>query len=166
MARPQSRSPVPAASARGLRIALVVSRYNEEITSRLRDGAAAELQRLGGDPASLVEAAVPGAFELPVACAAAARSGRYDAVVALGCIIRGETTHDLHLATAVATSLATISAETGVPVAFGVLTVQSLEQADARAGGAWGNKGAEALRAAVEAVAAVRALAGPRPPDA
>ncbi len=134
------------------RVAVVVSRYNREITDRLEEGAIEEHARLTGEQGiakGVVILDAPGSFELPVIALAAARTGRFDAVVCLGCIIRGETSHDRHIAGAVAQGIAQVSIETGVPVAFGVLTVENLEQAEARAGGAVGNKGAEAMAAAL-----------------
>lgn len=145
-----------------MRFAIVASRYNGDVMTRLLDGAEAEFLRCKGAREHLAVVRVPGAFELPVACAAAARSGEYDAVVALGCLIKGETDHDRVIADAVANGLVSISLETGVPVLFGVLTVNSMEQALARAGGEAGNKGAEAVAAAIESVQALRAIAAPR----
>lgn len=135
------------------RVAIVVSRYNRWITDRLEAGAIAEHARLtGGEGSPRCEVAVveaPGSFELPVIARALAKSGRFDAVVCLGCIVRGETSHDRHIAAAVAHGVAQVSVETGTPVAFGVLTVENAEQAEARAGGVMGNKGAEAMAAAL-----------------
>jgi 6,7-dimethyl-8-ribityllumazine synthase len=101
---------------------------------------------------------VPGSFELVVGCLSAARTGRFEGVVALGCIIRGETHHDRVIADAVATGLVQVSLATGVPVGFGVLTVDSARQARARAGGAKGNKGAEAMAAVLDTIRSLRAL--------
>ena len=154
---PNILDPAPAGAPR---VAVVVSRYNEWITERLLEGAAEAFARRAGGEGVLDVARVPGAFELPAAAGAAARSGRYDAVVALACLIRGETAHDRHIASAVATSLASLGAELGLPVAFGVLTTETPEQAEARAGGAHGNKGAEAMDAALDTIGACRALAG------
>lgn len=150
--------PDPTLDARGVRPAIVVSRFNPEITESLLAGALDELERLGGDRAAARVVRVPGAFELPVAAGALARSGTVDAVVALGCLIHGETAHDRVIADAVAGALAALSAHTGVPIGFGVLTVGSIEQARARAGGERGNKGADALAAAVETYRALSRL--------
>jgi len=139
-------------------VAIVVSRYNASITDPMRTGAEQAYAHAGGDPARLTVIDAPGTFELPAIAAKAARSGMFSGVVALGCVIRGETDHDRHIATAVATTLAQIGAETGVPVAFGVLTVESIEQARARAGGDKGNKGAEAMRAVLGSAAACAAI--------
>lgn len=155
----------PAPPDGAIDVALVVARYNQWITDRLRDGAAETLERLAGDRASLTEIGAPGSFELPVLARAAVESGRFHAVVCLGCLIRGETDHDRHIASAVATALASLSTgnATGpaVPVAFGVITANDAEQAEARAGGAMGNKGAEAMEAALHTLGAIRALRTP-----
>lgn len=143
----------------GLRVAVVVSRYNDWITSRLRDGAVEELERRHpGGHADVIH--VPGSFELPVAVGRAIATGRYRAAVAIGCLIRGETMHDRHIATAVTTALSEIAATTGIPVAFGLLTTDSADQAEARAGGPMGNKGAEAMTAALDTIAALAAIDG------
>jgi 6,7-dimethyl-8-ribityllumazine synthase len=105
----------------------------------------------------------PGAYELPIVAQALARSGRYDAVVCLGCVIRGETTHDRYIALGAATGLMQVSLQTSVPLAFGVLTTQSLEQAEARSGGAHGNKGEDAALAAVEMATLMRKIQSPCP---
>lgn len=136
----------------------MVSRYNRWITDRLEEGARQEHARLAGGAGALAILEAPGSFELPVIALAAARSGRFDAVVCLGCIIKGETTHDRHIAAAVAQGIAQVSIETGIPVAFGVLTVESAEQAEARAGGAMGNKGAEAMAAALATAHVIASL--------
>lgn len=144
-------------------VAVVVSRYNRWITDRLESGAREEHARLTSGAGSVLVLEAPGSFELPVIALAAARTGTFDAVVCLGCIIRGETSHDRHIASAVAQGIAQVSIETGVPVAFGVLTVDNADQAEARAGGAMGNKGAEAMAAALATaseIARVRGAAG------
>lgn len=151
----------PPEPARAARVCLVVSAYNEWITSKLRDGAVEAFERLAPAGSRLVEVSVPGAFELPAASAAfAERNARSTdaAVVALGCVIRGETTHDQHINTSVATALSAITVRTVVPVAFGVITANDADQAEARAGGAVGNKGAEAMEAALETIGALRAI--------
>lgn len=143
-----------------IRVAIIVSRYNETVTGRLRDGAVQELERVAGERGVAVVVPAPGSFELVHLAAVAAASGRYQAVVALGCLIKGETSHDRIIADAVAQGLAAVSATSLVPVAFGVLTVDSQEQAEARAGGGMGNKGIEAMAAALETLAARNALLG------
>lgn len=138
--------------ARGVRVAIVASRFNPAITNRLLEGAVNAFRAAGGADTDLTIVRVPGAFELPVAAARLARSGACDAVVALGCLIRGETVHDRVIADAVAGALSRIAVETGVPIGFGLLTTDTLEQAAARAGGGRGNKGADAMNAAIETV--------------
>ncbi len=136
--------------ASGLRIAIVVSRFNEIITSRLLAGARDALARHNADPGNVTEVWVPGAWELPLAAKSLATSGKFDALVCLGCVIRGDTTHHLHVGGEAARGIARVSLDTGVPIGFGVLTTDSLEQALERAGGKAGNKGADAALSAVE----------------
>ncbi|MFM2163793.1 MAG: 6,7-dimethyl-8-ribityllumazine synthase [Planctomycetota bacterium] len=144
-----------AASARGLRVGVAVSRYHEGVTGRLAEGALDAYRAAGGADSDLVVVDAPGSFELvPIAHALASRAD-LDAVVCIGCVLTGETTHDQYICQAVATGLGSISAQVGKPVAFGVLTCQNLAQAEARAGGAKGNKGEEAMRAAIIAAQAV-----------
>lgn len=138
-------------AARG-RFAVVVARYNESITRRLHDGAVETLRGAGIGDEAIDVAWVPGAFELPIVAARLAESGRYAAVICLGAVIRGETTHDEHINRAVSLSLAETGVRTGVPTLFGVLTCQTLEQAIHRAGGNVGNKGSECAEAALEMV--------------
>ncbi|MHC4415865.1 MAG: 6,7-dimethyl-8-ribityllumazine synthase [Planctomycetota bacterium] len=151
----------PSASAAGLRVGVAVSRYHARITDAMRDAAASQFTSAGGDENDLRIVPAPGAFELTAICRALAESDDLDAIVALGCVIAGETTHDQHIASAVAHGLTSITVRTGVPVAFGVLTCRTLEQAEARAGGDKGNKGAQAMAAAIEAARAVQALGKP-----
>jgi 6,7-dimethyl-8-ribityllumazine synthase len=158
MAKPPT-DPV-ALDARGLRVALIVSRYNGSVTGPMREGAERAFLDAGGDPAHLTTVSAPGAFELAAIAAAALRSGRFDAAVCLGCVLKGETRHDEVIADALAGALAGLSAELARPAAFGVLTVDSHEQAVARASGDRGDKGAEAMNAAIDAVAAIRRLTG------
>jgi 6,7-dimethyl-8-ribityllumazine synthase len=146
------------------RIAVVVSRYNASITDRLLEGALDEHARRAGAGAAPAVYDAPGSFEIPAIALAAAASGRFDGVVALGCIVRGETRHDRYLAAAVTDGLMSIGVRTGVPVAFGVLTVEKAAQARERAGGKKGNKGAEAMGAAIDAaleIARIRSGAAP-----
>jgi 6,7-dimethyl-8-ribityllumazine synthase len=142
-----------------VRVCVVASRYNATVTDRLLEGAArAFAERFEGVTGAELEVVrAPGAYELPTLCLAAARAG-FDAVVALGCIIKGETIHDRVIADAVAQGLVNVSIVTGVPVSLGVLTVNTPEQAMARAGGSEGNKGEEAMHAALDTLASVRAL--------
>ena len=134
-----------AVDLRGRRIALVVSRFNEVATARLAAGARTCLLERGFDADGIDEFWVPGAFELPLAADKLAARGVYDAVVALGCVIRGETPHFDFIASEAASGLQLAALETGVPVSFGVLTVESPEQAEARI-----DKAAEAVRSALE----------------
>ena len=153
-----------ATDATGLRVGLVVSVYHRAITSALRDGALAALREAGacdagpgGGVVTVIE--VPGAFEIPLAARRAAESGAFDAVVCLGCIIRGQTPHFDYLASAVAHAIATASQATGVPITFGVLTTNTAEEAAARATGS-SNKGREAALAAVQLANVVSRLPG------
>lgn len=131
------------------RVLVVVSRYNASVTGRLLRGAVGAYGRAGGESADLRVVEASGAFELACLAGAGARSGRFGAVVALGCIVRGETSHDQVLAGAVTAELCRLSAASGVPVGLGVLTVHTPEQALERSGGGLGNKGAEAMEAAL-----------------
>lgn len=135
------------------RFALVVSRFNDLITARLLDGALDTLRRHGVDVEQRATVVwVPGAVEIPVVVSRLARSGRYDAIIALGCVIRGGTPHFDYVAGEVAKGTAQVALSTGVPVAFGVLTTESIEQAIERAGTKMGNKGHEAAMSALEMV--------------
>lgn len=140
--------PLPAAS--GLRFAIVVSRFNVAITDRLRDGARAALAEAGVASEDVHILPVPGAFEIPQAARAVAESGRVDAVVALGCVIRGETAHFEYISSSVAHALQQAAGDTGIPMAFGVLTTDTWEQAEARAVEGPTGKGWEAAAAAIE----------------
>ncbi len=135
---------------RELRIAVVCSRFNEEVTDSLLAAARRTLGELGVLEDKIASASVPGAFELPVVAQRFAASGSYDAVIALGAVIRGETGHYDLVATAAASGLARVALDTGVPVVFGVLATDTIDQARARSGGALGNRGEEAARVAVE----------------
>lgn len=138
--------------------AIVVSRYNDSITSVMLDGAISSYLAAGGSEETLAILEAPGAFELISIASVAADSRKYDSVVCLGCVIKGETDHDVHISTAVANGLANISIKTGVPVAFGVLTTNTIDQARARAGGIVGNKGSEAMDAVLGAAGAINAI--------
>ena len=144
-----------------LRVALVVSTYHELVTGALRDGAVAALAHAGVDGERITVIPVPGAFEIPFAARQAAASGVFDAVVCLGCVIRGETPHFDYIASAVAHGIMTASQATGVPMSFGVLTTNSREEALARAGPGADNKGWEAAMAAVQLAGIMRGLAPP-----
>jgi len=132
------------------RIAIVAARFNDFIVASLLKGAFGAWREHGGDDARLLTARVPGAFELPVTARRLAATGRFDAIVALGCVIRGETAHFDYVAGECARGLQLAALETGVPIAFGVLTVDTVEQALERAGAGDGNKGAEAMETALE----------------
>lgn len=145
--------------AKGMKIAVVASRFNDVVTSRLVEGALDSLTRHGADPNHVTLVRVPGSFELPQMAAKLAGLGRYDAVVALGCLIRGETAHFDLLASAAVKGLAQAAVASGVPVIFGVLTCDTMDQAIDRAGGKAGNKGWDAAAAAIEMVSLYRRLA-------
>lgn len=131
-------------------VAIVVARFNELITERLLEGATAAFKRAGGDESRLEIARVPGAFELPIAAQKLAQSGRFVAVICLGCVIRGATTHYDYVCAQTASGILNVGLQTGVPTIFGVLTTENLEQAFERAGSKAGNKGAEAMMAGLE----------------
>lgn len=158
-----------APSASPPRLCVAVSVYNETVTGPMLAAALDAFAARGGDPAAVTIVEAPGAYELIAIAHAAAASGRYQGVLTLGCILRGETDHDRYLAQAVASGLAAATVATGVPIAFGVLTVNTEAQALARSRRDHDdrdNKGAEAMRALLDAVAAVaflRGPAGPRP---
>jgi 6,7-dimethyl-8-ribityllumazine synthase len=137
-------------SARGRRIAVVAARFNDFIVASLLKGALGAWVERGGTASDLAVVRVPGAFELPVVARRLAASGRYDALVALGCVIRGDTPHFEYVAGECAHGLQLVSLETGVPIAFGVLTVDSVEQALERAATTAGNKGGAAMESALE----------------
>ncbi len=137
-------------SAKGLRLAIVVSRFNSFVTERLLAGALDALSRAGADEKKVEVVRVPGSFEIPVAAKQLAQTGRYHALICLGCILRGDTQHFDFISAEVTRGVQLAAVETGVPMAFGVLTCDTLEQAIDRAGAKSGNKGAEAALAAVE----------------
>jgi 6,7-dimethyl-8-ribityllumazine synthase len=137
-------------SARGLRFGIVVSRFNSFITERLLDGAADALRRNGADAKAIDVAKVPGSLEIAVVAREMAASGRYDAVICLGAVIRGETPHFDYVASESAKGVAAVGRETGVPTIYGILTCNTLEQAINRAGAKSGNKGFDAAMGAIE----------------
>lgn len=153
----------PAARASPRRALVVVSRYNEGVTRRLLDGARAALAEAGYAEEAVDIVWVPGAFELPVVVGRGLETGRYALAVALGAVIRGETPHFEFVAGAAVHGLGEVATRLGIPVGFGVLTCDSLEQAVARAGGDAGNKGAEAAAAAVETARALERFDGRAP---
>jgi len=145
-------------TGRGLRIGIVVARFNEFVTSKLLEGALDALVRHEVDPDAIDVLWVPGSFEIPLAAKRMADSGRYDAVVCLGAVIRGATPHFDYVAAEVAKGVANVSLATGVPVIFGVLTTDTIEQAIERAGTKAGNKGFDAAVTAIEMANALRQL--------
>lgn len=149
--------------ATGYRFAIVVSRFNEFITSKLLGGALDVLARHGVDIERDVEIAwVPGSWEIPLVAARFARAGRYDAVICLGCVIRGDTPHFEYIAAEAAKGIAHSMLESGVPITFGVLTTDNIEQAIERAGTKAGNKGGDAAISAIEMVSLLRQLPEPQ----
>ncbi len=145
-------------NASGLKIGIVVSRFNDFITRRLLEGAEDSLLRHGASPEAITVAWVPGAVEIPLLAKRLAASGNYDAVICLGAVIRGSTSHYDHVCSMVASGVAAAALETGVPVIFGVLTTDTIEQAIERAGTKAGNKGFEAAASAIEMANLLRML--------
>ena len=145
-------------SATGLRFGVVVSRFNSFITERLLGGAMDALRRTGAAEDMIDVVKVPGSWEVPLVAGELARQHRYDAVICLACVIRGETPHFDYVAAEAAKGVAHVAADTGVPVAFGVLTTNTLEQAIDRAGAKGGNKGFDAAMTAIEMANLMRAL--------
>ncbi|HXG83812.1 MAG TPA: 6,7-dimethyl-8-ribityllumazine synthase [Pyrinomonadaceae bacterium] len=139
-------------TAAGFRFAIIVSRWNDFLTSKLVEGALDALERLGADEKNVEIFKVPGSFELPLTAQKAATSGRFDAVICLGTVIRGETPHFDYVAGEAAKGIGQVSMQTGVPVLFGVVTTETLEQAINRVGVKAGNKGFDAAMSAVELV--------------
>ena len=148
--------------AGSLRLALVVSAYHDAITAALRDGAMAALERAGVRAEAVAVLPVPGAFEIPFAARQAAETRRFDAIVCLGCVIRGQTPHYDYIASAVAHGIMIASQTTGVPISFGVLTTNTLGEAVARSGPGETNKGWEAAMAALQLTDVKRRLTRPR----
>ena len=144
--------------AKGLRVGLLVSRFNSFVSDRLLEGALDALLRHGADQDSLEVVRVPGAFEIPAAAKQMAGSGRYDAIICLGAVIRGATPHFDYVSAEVSKGVATVAMEAGIPVSFGVLTTDTLEQAIERAGSKAGNKGFDAAMTAIEMANLYKAL--------
>ncbi len=145
-------------NGQGLRVGIVVARFNEVITKLLLNGALETLTRCGVRDADITVAWVPGSFELPVVARAFAKSGRCDAVICLGAVIRGETTHYDMVAGQAQSGAGAVGMETGIPTVFGVLTTENMEQAINRAGGKSGNMGANAALAALETASVIAAV--------
>jgi len=146
--------------AEGLRFGIIVSRFNDFICDRLLGGALDALKRSGADEQKIEICKVPGAFEIPLLTKKMAQSGRYDAVICLGAVIRGATPHFDYVANEVSKGVASVSLETGIPIAFGVLTTDTLEQAIERAGSKAGNKGWDAAVAAIEMANLIKQFPG------
>ena len=144
--------------AEGIRVGIVAARFNEFVVSKLLSGCEDGLLRHGVRPDDIAVAWVPGAFEIPLAAAKMAGSGKYDAVIALGAVIRGSTSHYDYVCSEVSKGVASTALSTGVPVLFGVLTTDTLEQAIERAGTKAGNKGAECAQGAIEMVNLFRSM--------
>ncbi len=144
--------------ARGLKFAIVVARFNSFVTERLLAGALDALARTGCSDGDIAVVKTPGSWELPLVAKTLAGQNRYDAIIALGAVIRGETPHFDYVAGEAAGGLARVAAETGVPVAFGVLTTETVDQAIDRAGGKAGDKGFDAAMSAIEMVSLLRRL--------
>jgi 6,7-dimethyl-8-ribityllumazine synthase len=143
---------------KGARFAIVAARFNSFIVERLVEGAVDALRRHGADPSKITVVRVPGAWEIPFACARLANSKKLDAVIALGAVIRGSTPHFEHVSSEVSKGVAQVAMQSGTPVTFGVLTTDSIEQAIERAGTKAGNKGFDAALAAIELVSLGHAL--------
>lgn len=146
--------------AGGLKFAVVISRYNDFITRRLLEGALDAIVRHGGEAESVDTVYVPGAFEIPLVAKQLAESGRYDAVICLGAVIRGGTAHFDYVAGECAKGIGQAMLQTGLPIIFGVLTTDTIEQAIERAGVRISNRGAEAAQSAIEMANVLRAIAG------
>jgi 6,7-dimethyl-8-ribityllumazine synthase len=146
-------------SAKGLKLAVVAGRFNDFITNRLVDGAIDAITRTGGNSDTTVVVKVPGAFELPLAAKKLATSKKYDAVICLGAVIRGSTPHFEYVSNLMSRGISNVMTETGVPISFGVITADSLEQAIERAGSKHGNKGSEAVLSAIEMANVMKGIA-------
>lgn len=160
MRRPENRPQDALPPADGCRFALIVSLFNDAITDRLCDGARAALAEAGAAPGDVEVFSVPGAFELPQAARSVAETGRFDAIVCIGCVIRGATAHFEYISASVAQGIQDASGETGVPMTFGVLTTDTWAQAEERAVEGRGNKGFEAAAAALHMARLFRAIRG------
>ena len=138
--------------AKGLKFGIVVSRFNSFISERLLEGAMDALRRSGAEEEDCSVVRVPGAFEIPLAAKKMVKTGRFDAIICLGCVIRGATPHYAYIASEVTKGIASLSLESEIPIAFGVLTTETIEQAIERAGTKVGNKGFDAAMSAIEMV--------------
>ncbi|HJC00612.1 MAG TPA: 6,7-dimethyl-8-ribityllumazine synthase [Candidatus Flavonifractor merdavium] len=142
----------------GIKVGIVVTRFNEFITSKLLSGTMDGLLRHNVQEEDIQVAWVPGAFEIPLIASKMAKSGKYDAVICLGAVIRGSTSHYDYVCNEVSKGIAAVSLETGIPVMFGVLTTENIEQAIERAGSKAGNKGSECAEGAIEMVNLIREM--------
>ena len=147
-------------SAAGIRFGVVLSRFNSFITDRLLEGALDAVRRSGGDPEQVVIYRTPGAFEIPAVVKRAAQSGDFDAIICLGAVIRGATPHFEYVANEVTKGIAQVQLEVGIPIAYGVLTPDTIEQAIERAGTKAGNKGFDAAMAAIEMANLFQSMGG------
>lgn len=150
-----------AGSAAGLRFGIIRSRFNEEVTKRLLEGALDALRKAGARDDAVTVVLVPGAFEIPLVAARMARTRRYDALICLGAVIRGETPHFEYISAEVSRGIARVAYDSGVPVIFGVLTTDTEEQADARSGKTGPNRGYEAGATAIEMANLMKRLGSP-----
>lgn len=157
----QDLTQIPSVKGQGYKIHIAVSDWNEDITHSLLDGAKSTLIELGVDANDIHVAHVPGTFELPIAAKSLVSCKNADAVICLGCVIKGETEHDLFINQSVATALNQLSIMASKPMIFGVLTVNDLQQAKDRSGGKYGNKGTEAAMTAVRMVSLLKNLEAP-----
>lgn len=160
--RTDTSSATPLTGAAGYRFAIVFSRFNDQITASLCAGAQAALKEAAARPDDVEVVGVPGAFELPQAARAIAETGRFDAIICLGCVIRGATPHFEYISSSVAHAIQDAAAQTAIPMAFGVLTTDTWEQAEERAREGRDNKGFEAAAAAIEMAQLFRRLHPPR----
>jgi 6,7-dimethyl-8-ribityllumazine synthase len=147
-------------AATGFRFAIVVARWNDFLTSKLTEGALDALERLGADEDSVEIFKVPGSFEIPLTAQKVAAGGRFDAIICIGTVIRGETSHFEHVAGEAAKGVSNVAMQSGIPVLFGIVTAETLEQAINRAGVKAGNKGFEAAMSAVELVNLYKTMNG------
>lgn len=146
--------------AKGLRFAIVVSRFNDFVGHRLKEGAIDTLLRSGANEEDIDVVMVPGSFEIPLVAKTLARTGKYDAVICVGVIVRGDTPHFDYICAEVSKGIARVSLEEGVPVAFGIITADTLEQSMERAGAKAGNKGRDAALSAIEMANLLKGLKG------
>ena len=160
MVASKQKSTLPKNAALGKRFSIVISRYHEEIVKELLSGAMETLESLGAKKEDISTVWVPGSFEIPLAAHAVAQNQKVDAIVCLGVIVKGETRHDQYIAQEVARGISSVGHATGIPIVFGVLTTETLEQAKARAGGARGHKGIEAAETAVSMIQVLQDIKG------